>query len=323
MSVGDNRHAVGVIGLGNMGGSMARALVTAGLDVMVFDLRDDLMAEFVSEGAAAASSVADLAGRCDIVSLVVVNDAQVDSVGDQVVAAAAPGTTLIVHSTVLPSTVVALSERAAVRGVGVFDAAVSGGPEKGVQGALTLMVGGDDALVDKCRPVLDAVGANVHHVGPVGSGSAVKLVNNMMTLGTYALAIEAMQLGAAYGLSEDAMTQVVTSAQGDSRVMRTWGRMDRIRRERVQATGGDATHAYMAKDLMEAAIAGGQRHLVMPMASAAAVALPSKMAERDRGYDPANPGPPIPRCVTCGQELAAPFRPAGMHPECRGGTAPD
>jgi 3-hydroxyisobutyrate dehydrogenase-like beta-hydroxyacid dehydrogenase len=143
------------------------------------------------------------------------------------------------------------------------------------------------------------------------------LVNNMMTLGTYALAMEAMQLGAAYGLDEDTITRVVTSSQGDSRVMRTWGRMDRIRRERFRGADGQETYAYMGKDLREAAIAGGLRGVPMPMAAVAADILPAKMGLRDRLLDQ-RPGAPIPRCRGCDQELAALFWDAGTHPECAG-----
>lgn len=305
---------IGVIGVGNMGGAVARSMIRGGLDVVVFDLRPDATAPLVELGATAAASLDELIDACGWISVVVVNDAQVNDVGGQVVDRAAPGTIVGIHSTVRPSTAVALAERAAQRGVHVIDVAVNGGNEKANLGKLTLMVGGGDGPVREAWPVMETFGEHIFHIGPVGSGLVGKLVNNLIALGSYALQLEAMQLAAAYDVDEDTVATIVAYSQGDNRGMRTWGRHDRKRRER-RAQGTDWTWR-MGRDLEEAAIAAGSRGVPLPLTAITAQALPFKLRERDRWLDSQPERPPIPLCSRCDSELAPPFREAGVHPEC-------
>jgi 3-hydroxyisobutyrate dehydrogenase-like beta-hydroxyacid dehydrogenase len=124
-----------------------------------------------------------------------------------------------------------------------------------------------------------------------------------------------MELGAAYGLTEDTITTFVTPrSSGNSRGLRTWGRHDRARRER-RAASVDWSER-MGKDLYEAAIAAGLRGVTLPLTAAAAQMLPMKLRQRDREVDHRGPFHPGPRCSVCDYELAAPFRAAGVHPEC-------
>ena len=140
-------------------------------------------------------------------------------------------------------------------------------------------------------------------------------MNNLMSIATYAINLEAMQLGAAYGLTEDTITTFVTPrSSGNSRGLRTWGRHDRARRER-RAASVDWSER-MGKDLYEAAIAAGLRGVTLPLTAAAAQMLPMKLRQRDREVDEGGPFRPGPRCSVCDYELAAPFRAAGVHPEC-------
>jgi 3-hydroxyisobutyrate dehydrogenase len=164
--------------------------------------------------------------------------------------------------------------------------------------------------------VFEAVGSELFHLGPVGAGATAKVVNNLLSLGSYALQLEAMQIAAAYGIDEDAVTTVVTASQGDSRGIRTWGRMDRIRRGRREGRDAAAVYEQISKDLRTAAKVGGALGLVLPITASAAALLPSKLAERDRALDALAAERRIPRCDACRQELAAPFRAAGRHPEC-------
>lgn len=308
---------VGVIGVGNMGGAVARSMIRGGLDVVVFDLNQDAVARIVELGGTAAPSLEALVRQCAWVSIVVVSDDQVKDVGPKVIEWAAPGTIVGVHSTVRPNTVVDLAELGKAKGVHVIDVAVNGGNEKANLGLLTLMIGGDEATVKRSWPILETFGAHIFHIGPVGSGLVGKLVNNLIALGSYALQMEAMQLADAYGVDEDTVATIVAYSQGDNRGMRTWGRHDRKRRER-RAQGVDWSWR-MGRDLEEAAIAAGVRGVPLPLTAATAQAMPFKLRARDRMLDSKPAIDPIPLCSVCDSELAPPYREAGLHPECQEG----
>jgi 3-hydroxyisobutyrate dehydrogenase-like beta-hydroxyacid dehydrogenase len=314
-SIRDQR--IGVVGVGNMGGAVARSMIRGGFDVVVLDVRPEAVQSLVDIGATAAASLDELIARVRWVSVVVVNDAQVRDVGGAIVAQAEPGTIVAIHSTVRPSTVVELAKAGAERGVDVIDVAVNGGNEKANLGKLTLMVGGEERPIRYAWPLLESFGEHIFHIGPVGSGLVGKLVNNLIAIGSYALQLEAVQLAAAYGVDEDTVATIVAVSQGDNRGMRTWGRHDRKRRER-RAQGTDWSER-MGRDLEEAAIAAGLKGVTLPLTSITAQALPSKLRQRDRYLDSLPPAPPIPLCRVCDSELAPPFREAGVHPECAAG----
>ena len=308
-------ETVGVVGVGYMGGAVTRSLLRAGFEVYVYDIREDAVRQLVGAGACAAPSIEALVAKCKVVSIVVVSDDQVRDVGARIVAAAAPGTVILIHSTVRPSTAVALADLARPRQLSVLDVAVNGGNEKADLGRLTLMIGGDEAAVRYCRPFFEAIGEHIFHIGPLGSGLVGKLVNNLIAIGSYALQLEAMRFAAAYGIDEDTVTTIVSASQGDNRGIRTWGRHDRKRRARKAQ--GVEWYERMGRDLEEAAIAAGARGVPLPLTAVIAEALPQKLRERDRELDRRQPAAPIPLCRGCDQELAAPFRVAGIHPECR------
>ena len=305
---------IGIVGVGNMGGAIAKSVLRNGFRLTAFDLRADAVAELVQLGATAAESIADVAARSKVVSVVVVSDDQVRDVGRVIVDAAQPGTSVLVHSTVRPSTVVDLAEMAAPKGVQVMDVSVNGGNEKATLGTLTLMVGGPDEAVQYCWPLFEAFGLNIFHMGPVGSGVVGKLVNNLIALGSYALQLEAMRLAASYGLEEDDVTTAVIASMGDNRGIRTWGRHDRKRA--IRAAQGTDWSERMGRDLEEAAIAAGARGINLPVTAMIAEAMPTMLRRRDRELAKRPEGDPIPLCSLCDQELAAAFRERGVHPEC-------
>jgi len=308
-------QTVGVIGVGYMGGAVARSLLREKFDVLVYDVRPEAVQKLVDAGARAAKSVEDLVERSRVVSIVVVSDPQVKDVAARILPVAKPGTVILIHSTVRPSTAVELAAAAKARQVAVLDVAVNGGNEKADLGKLTLMIGGDDEAVRYCWPFFEAIGEHIFHVGSIGSGLVGKLVNNLIAIGSYALQLEAMQLAAAYGMSEDTVTTMVSASQGDNRGIRTWGRHDRKRAERA-AMGVDWSER-MGRDLEEAAIAGGAYGVTLPLTATIAQVLPTKLRQRDRELSKRPKAPPVPLCSGCDQELAAPFRAAGTHPECR------
>jgi 3-hydroxyisobutyrate dehydrogenase len=305
---------IGLVGVGDMGGGIGASLLRAGWRVLAYDVKPEATARISAQGADVAESLADIGARADMIIVVVVDDPQVVEVIEGMLPSARPGTVFVVSSTVRPSTVCTMAERARAAGCDVIDAGVAGGNEKSNRGTLTVMIGGDQRSVDRCWPAFLAFSANPFHVGPVGAGVAAKLVNNVLSIAGYALTIEAMQLAAAYGLDEDVVTQVVTVSGGDSRTIRTWGRLDRMRDERRHY---DTDHLYdfMSKDVRSAAVAGGERGLVLPLISTAGQLLPRLFAQRDALL--ANQERrDIPLCRICGQELSVTYRERGVHPEC-------
>ncbi len=283
--------------------------------VIAFDLRAQAIDKLVALGVQRASSLRALADQCDVLIVVVVDDEQVRQVVGELVRHPGKLHTIIVSSTVLPSTVIALSEQAGKVGLDLIDAPVSGGPEKASRGILTVLIGGGQTPVRRCWRILESFGKGLFHVGPVGAGSAAKLVNNLLSLGGNMLILEAMQLADAYGISEDAVTEFVTVSAGDSRNIRTWGRMDRARRSHTLA-GTPALYEVFSKDVKAAALAAGQRGVVLPIAASIGAMMGEKLKARDQRLEARTHTAPIPRCSICNQELAAPYRDAGVHPEC-------
>lgn len=313
MSEAAASDTVGVIGIGHMGGAIARSLLRHGIGVIAFDVRSEALDDLATHGARRAGSIEELASSASIVSIVVVNDTQLRDVLGTVLKAIRPGTPVIVHSTVLPETIIELAATAAEHGIDLIDATVTGGAERAEIGKLTVMVGGPAGAVRRVWPVFEAIGANVFHVGPTGAGAVMKLVNNLMSYGTYALGLEAMSIATAFGIDEDTATEVLCTGAGaaDSRVLHTWGRTDRTRAEQA----GTHFSEDVAKDVRSATLTATRRGLVLPLSSTIAGCLPEKARVRDAQLAQA-PRPPAPLCSICNQDLAAPFRPLGHHIEC-------
>lgn len=204
----------GFVGLGSIGRPMARRLCTAGLPTTVFDLVPAAVEELVAAGASRADSARAVAAATDVIGVCVRDDADVEAVvlGEHgLLAGAAPGTVIAIHSTILPRTVRELGAAAATRGVAVVDACVTGGPMGAEQGRLTYMVGGTDIDVERCRPVFATAAKIIVHTGALGTGAATKLCNNLMTYVGFLAAFEATLLARESGLSESAFEEVTRS----------------------------------------------------------------------------------------------------------------
>lgn len=205
---------VGFVGLGNIGLPMAKRLPAAGLPTTVYDVAPERVAAAVAAGARAAVSPRALAAASDAIGVCVRDDADVRSVllgDDGLLAGAAPGAVIAIHSTVQPATVVEMGAAAAARGVGLIDACITGGAAGAAQGALTVMAGGDPAHVERTRPLLDAFAKKVVACGPLGSGCKVKLCNNLMTYLAWTAAFEATLLARAAGLPQEVLEEVTRS----------------------------------------------------------------------------------------------------------------
>jgi 3-hydroxyisobutyrate dehydrogenase-like beta-hydroxyacid dehydrogenase len=312
------KPVVGVIGLGDMGAAIAAAVLQK-FPLVGFDIRPAAVEKLVAVGAQSARSVAEVAQLSDIIIILVIDDRQVTDVVGQILSNPGRAKYIVICSTILPATCMSLGEQAKAVGLSVVDAPVSGGAEKALQGIITVLVGGEDLAVETCRPVLSSFGKHLFHLGPIGAGSAGKLITNLLTLGGNMLQLEAMQFAAAHGITEDAVTAFLPLTTADSRGMRTWGRYDRMRRTHTLA-GTPAMYDIFSKDMKVAAKAAGQRGLVLPIVSAISAMIIEKAQARDEYLKAQGPTTPIPRCPICTLELAYPFREAGMHPECASGS---
>jgi 3-hydroxyisobutyrate dehydrogenase len=195
----------GFIGLGNMGIGMATNLA-AHAELTVFDV-DRERAERVP-GASAAGSVTQVAEAGDVL-LSLPGPAEVATVAAELLPAMAPGSTLINLSTVAPSDVIALQARAGEHEVDVIDAPVTGAPDGAASGTLTVMIGADEVTLARCRPLIDTFSSNIVHTGPVGTGTAAKLIVNMLWF-THVVALsDAMALGVKAGLSPDTLGRLL------------------------------------------------------------------------------------------------------------------
>src|SRR5262245_11149143 len=175
--------AVGFIGVGNMGGPMARNLLKQGFALVVHDIDPAKAAALRERGAKVAASPEEVAGAADRTIVMVETTAQAESViaGEHgIIRSAAPGHIVICMSTIDPFVVRRLGEQLAARKVAMLDAPVSGGTVRAASGELSIIAGGPVETFEACRDVFKAMGTNVFHVGDLGQGLAMKLVNNML-----------------------------------------------------------------------------------------------------------------------------------------------
>jgi 3-hydroxyisobutyrate dehydrogenase-like beta-hydroxyacid dehydrogenase len=201
--------AVGFVGLGQIGAPMAGRLVDWPGGLHVFDLRAEVMAPLVAQGATAAGSVAELGAACDVVEVMVLDDAQVRTVVGELLTTARPGTVVAVHSTIRPETAEDLAVTAAAQQVDVLDVPVSGGFMGAHEGTLAAIVGGDRAAYERATPVFARWASLTVHMGPAGAGTRAKLARNLMHFIAFTAAGEAQQLAEAAGLDLGKLASVV------------------------------------------------------------------------------------------------------------------
>jgi 3-hydroxyisobutyrate dehydrogenase-like beta-hydroxyacid dehydrogenase len=289
--------SAGVIGLGDIGGGLASSLLAAGVSVSVCDLREEATAPF-REGAHVAATPAALAKRSDVVLVSVFNDAQVRAVlqgPDGVFAGAAPGTAVVVVSTIPSATVLELRAEGAPLGVTVVDCGVSGGPDAAASGELVCMIGGSADEVDQVRPVLDVISCLVLHMGPPGAGLAAKLARNLITYGSWLAAFEAQELAEAAGI--DLLKLGEAARESDKRIGGATRLMFRTTAAPWPAdtdagllgamrAGSEVTH----KDLAAILALGAELGVDLPLAE-----LTERRSGRIYGFDDDRPGGAAPR----------------------------
>lgn len=209
MSTTDTQPRLGYIGLGNMGAPMAQRLVDWPGGVTVFDVRAEAMAPLTEAGAKQADSIAGVAASADIISVTVLDDAQVREVVAELAANAKPGTVIAIHSTIADTTAAELADALKPQRIHVIDAPVSGGAGAAQKGQLATMVGAERAVYEQIKPAFKCWASLVIHAGEPGAGTRMKLARNMLTFTAYAAAGEAMKLAEAAGLDLQALGRVV------------------------------------------------------------------------------------------------------------------
>ncbi|CAE6737137.1 3-hydroxyisobutyrate dehydrogenase [Xanthomonas arboricola] len=210
---------IAFIGLGNMGGPMAANLSKAGHQLRVFDLVPAALDAAVAAGAHAASSAHDTLADAEIVISMLPASRHVEALylGEAGILAQIPEGALVIDcSTIAPASARKLAAEAQARGLAVLDAPVSGGTAGAVAGSLTFIVGGAAQVLERARPVLQAMGKNIFHVGDNGAGQVAKLCNNMALGVIMAATGEALALGVAQGLDPAVLSQMMAVSTGRS-----------------------------------------------------------------------------------------------------------
>lgn len=208
---------IAFIGLGNMGGPMALNLHKAGHSISAFDLSSAACDALRAQGVAIADSAAGAVAGAEVVISMLPASQHVESLylGEGgLLAKIAPGALVIDSSTIAAATSRKLAEAGAARGLAVIDAPVSGGTGGAIAGTLTFMVGGSEADLERARPLLEKMGANIFHAGGAGAGQTAKICNNML-LGILMIGTsEAIALGVANGLDAKVLSEIMRRSSG-------------------------------------------------------------------------------------------------------------
>lgn len=213
---------VGFVGLGTMGGAMAANAARAGFEVSAWNRTPGRAAELAEVGVTVAESAAAVAGASDAIITIVSDTPDVEAVlfGERGVAAGAkPGSLVIDMSTISPSATREFAARLAKQDIAMLDAPVSGGSEGARNGTLSIFVGGEAGDLERARPVLESLGTTITHVGPIGSGQAVKAVNQVILAGTYLGVAEGIVLALKSGLDVEQVVGALSGGAAQSWVL--------------------------------------------------------------------------------------------------------
>lgn len=245
MSAGDAPRASGMIGLGNMGGRIARRIRDAGLPVRGFDVSAGQMA---ASGIDPADSVAALVAEVDVVLLSLPDSGVVERVvygDDGVLANVRSGQVVVDLSTAAPRSTIAIHAALGERGVPYLDAGISGGAAAAEKGSLAIMAGGDAEALAAVTPILETFSSGIHHMGGSGSGHVAKLLNNFLNGISLAATAEVMVAGKRAGLDLQQLLEVINHSSGVN--FATLNRFPRI--VEGDYLEGGLTSVLMAKDI--------------------------------------------------------------------------
>lgn len=274
---------IGFVGMGTMGGPMARRLASVGFAVRGFDVSAERSRQAAAAGVALATGPADAARDADVVLSSLPDPATVRRAylgPDGVLSAIEAGTILIDLSTIDPETWREVAAAARAKSVDCLDAPVSGGPLEAGNGKLVFLLGGDAAVLARARPVLTALGTELHHIGPLGSGLVVKIVNNMMSIANVAVAAEAMVLGVKAGVEPKRLFEILSTSGG---------RSHHFLKRFPNVLAGDFTPNFgiglSRKDIALALAMAGKLEMPVPLASAVRQVYEAAHAQGFGGLD--------------------------------------
>jgi 2-hydroxymethylglutarate dehydrogenase len=210
---------IGFIGLGAMGKPMADNLLKKGFPLTVYDLRKEPAEELVRHGAASAVSPRKIAEVADVVITMLPSSPDVEEVflgKEGVIEGIGEGAIAIDMSTIAPSTTRKVGKALSEKGARMIDAPVARTVKAAVEGKLAIFVGGEKAVFDECRPLLEAMGTDIYHAGDLGSGEVVKIVNNFI-LATFVCSIsEGLVLGVKAGVEPDVLFEALSKSSANS-----------------------------------------------------------------------------------------------------------
>jgi 2-hydroxy-3-oxopropionate reductase len=274
---------VGFIGLGIMGGPMAANLVKAGFDVVGHNRSPDPVQRLVEQGGRGADELADAVRDVDVVVTMVPDSPDVEAVAlgeDGIYAHAKPGTLHVDMSSIRPDVARRVAEAGRERGMRVLDAPVSGGEQGAIDATLSIMVGGEAADFADARPVLEAVGKTVVHVGPAGSGQTVKAANQLIVAGTIELVAEAIVFLEAYGVDTEAAVKVLAGGLAGNAIF------DRKAASMLRRDFAPGFRIELHdKDLGIVTSAAREAGVVIPLGAVVAQLVASLKAQGDGGLD--------------------------------------
>ncbi|MBX3413880.1 MAG: NAD(P)-dependent oxidoreductase [Pirellulales bacterium] len=260
--------SVGFIGLGTMGAPMAHQLLKAGHELTFFARREEVAAEFTAAGARRAASPASVARAAEFIITIVTADAQVRDVAlgeNGVIAGAAPHKLLLEMSTIGPDTARDVGHQLRHAGMRMLDAPVSGGPWGAKAATLSIMVGGERSDFERAEPILQAMGDKIFYLGPQGTGSTAKLVNQMMGGAIMTLIGEGFSLARAAGIDLNQLADVISVSSANSSLFEARGKKFILENKYIPGF----TTELMRKDVGLALELGRQLNVPLPVAAAA------------------------------------------------------
>jgi 2-hydroxy-3-oxopropionate reductase len=261
--------SVGVIGLGTMGAPIARNLLKQGHSVTVYARRAEAMSSLVALGARAGASPAQVASLSDVTITMVTDASAVEAVAlgaGGVVEGATGGSVMIDHSTIDPDAARRIAAALQARGIHMLDAPVSGGADVAEAGTLSVMAGGDEAVLERCRPILECYGKVIAHIGPSGAGQVAKACNQICTIVNMLGAAEAMLMAERAGVDPEKVKNVLMTGFGASRMLDL-----QAPKMIARAFEGKVESRLHYKDI----------HIVLAMARVLGIELPASSAAAD------------------------------------------
>lgn len=277
-----NAPQIAFIGLGNMGGPMAKNLLKQGYKVTVFDLSEQAQQQLVASGAIASSSPQQAVKNADVVITMLPASKHVKSVylgdaeateltTDGLLSNLTKGTLVIDSSTIDASAARAVAEIATEKGIDMVDAPVSGGTAGAEAGTLTFIVGGSDEAFNRAKPILQVMGQNIFHAGDNGAGQVAKICNNMLLGILMSGTAEALNLGVQNGLDPAVLSEIMLQSSGRNWTLEVYnpypGILDKVPSSRGYTGGFMSQH--MHKDLHLALQAAKDIGAEVPMGSQA------------------------------------------------------